>query len=799
MTSIPHLKAQPALGLALVLSLCWLAAIPAEASGRKARKLWEQARKAELAQRYEQALDLYEQALVEDPGDPRYQLAVHRARFVTGQVLVQRGRQLRQEGQLEEAAAAFQRALEVDPASSVAAQERQRTMEMIEERNRLGPDADSASLAETPLERVRGERDKRIAALKPPPELQPISTQPINLTIPNQDSKVVFETIGKLAGINPIFDPEYRDKKVSIDLQNATLYEALDYASLLAKAFWKPLSHNAIFITNDDTNKRRDYDEEVVKTFYLTNVATPQELQEVATAIRGLTDIRRLFAVNSLNALIVRGPADKMALAEKVIADIDKARPEVIIDVLVLETSKTAAREFGITPVSGGNSGINLPVSFTGEGVGAGDSGVPLSQLGNLSSRDWSTVLPGGVIRALMTRGDTRLLQSPRVRAADNFQATLNIGSRVPVATGSFQPGIGGVGVNPLVNTQFNYVEVGVNLSLTPKIHNDREVSLHIEVEVSNVSGEVDIGGIKQPTFGQRKVAHDIRIQEGETSVMGGLLDQQLRLTKSGVPLLGDIPILGHLFSSQRTETTENEILIVLIPHIVRLPEIKMANLKSVASGTDQTFRVRYEENGNGKPALPPVGESQQPETPGTQIAETPGLVPAPLPLPGQTQPEPERPADVPPAQAPATPEQPPAIQPALSFDPVSPQVVAGQQVSVNVVISNVNQLFGVPLRIGWDPKILRLVEITRGPFLQGAEQDLIFSRNIRNEVGQAAVNISRFPGTGGMDGGGVLVTLQFEGVETGSSNIRVTPTGARDATTQPVPLGPAQTVVNVQ
>jgi hypothetical protein len=134
-----------------------------------------------------------------------------------------------------------------------------------------------------------------------------------------------------------------------------------------------------------------------------------------------------------------------------------------------------------------------------------------------------------------------------------------------------------------------------------------------------------------------------------------------------------------------------------------------------------------------------------------------------------------------------------------LSFAPANPQAGVGQQVSVDVVISNVNQLFGVPLRIGWDPKILKLVEISRGPFLQGEEQDLIFSRNIRNEVGQAAVNISRFPGTGGVDGGGALVTLLFEGVASGSSNVRVTPTGARDATTQSVQLGAAQTVLTIQ
>jgi general secretion pathway protein D len=371
----------------------------------------------------------------------------------------------------------------------------------------------------------------------------------------------------------------------------------------------------------------------------------------------------------------------------------------------------------------------------------------------------------------------------------------------VPVATGSFQPGIGGVGVNPLVNTQFNYIDVGVNVTMTPKIHNNREVSIHIEIDVSNVSGEVDIGGISQPVFGQRKIAHDIRVQEGEASVLGGLLDQQMFQTKSGLPLLGDIPILGRLFSANRTETRENEILIVLVPHIVRLPDIKLANLKSVASGTDQIFRIRYEQEGNGKAALPPAAvdtpQLAAGPSPAAPPAEQPVITPEPPGVLDTPAAPPETPAPVTPA--PATPETPAGSPATLSIEPASPQITAGQQISMTVQINNVTQLFGVPLRIGWDPKILRLVEITRGTFLQGAEQDLIFSRNIRNEVGQAAVNISRFPGTGGMDGGGSLVTLQFEGIAAGSSNVRVTPTGARNATTQPLPLGPAQAVVNVQ
>ena len=818
LTASVHGASRLAGAVASGLVLALLLTAPAEAGGRKAKKFYNQGRRAELVKDYDKALELYEQAVAENPVDQRYDLAARRLRFVAGQAHVDRGHRLRRQGQLEEALTEFQRAWEIDPASSVAAQEGKRTLEMIERRERLkgDPEADEETIGVGPLERERRAREAKVARLKGLPELRPISTQPINLTIPKQESKVVFETICKLAGINVLFDPDYDEKEVSVEIQNATLEDALDYVSLLSKSFWKTISPNAVFVTNDNTNKRREYQEEVVRTFYLTNAATPQEIQEVATAIRGLTDIRRIFPVNSMNALIVRGPADKIALAEKVINDIDKPRPEVIIDVLVLETSRTRNRELGITPVSGGANGLSFPVSFTGGAVSGeegGGGGVALSDLGKLSTRDWSTVLPGAQLTALMTRSDTRLLQSPRLRAADGFQASLRIGDRIPIATGSFS-GAGGIvgGISPLVNTQFTYTDVGVNVDLTPKIHNDSEVSMHIEIEISNVRDFVDIGGISQPVIGQRKVTHDIRIREGEASILGGLMQSQTFITKSGVPFLGSIPLIGRFFSSKDVQLSENEILVVLVPRIVRLPEINAVNLQVVASGVEQVYRVRYERESNDVPALPEVGAHApgRQGTESTEVAEAKPPAPSPalpLGLPGfpraPASTEPEEPeeveaAEAEPAATPAAAEGSSA-GPSFRFAPAAPVVAVGEQLEIGVSVTNVKQLFGIPLRFGYNPKLLRLVDIQRGTFLQGDGQDLIFSKNIRHKVGLAAVNMSRFPGTGGVDGGGLLVKLVFEGVASGRSDVKVTPTGARDAESKPLKIAPGRVSVRVR
>lgn len=794
----------------LVLILCLLMAAPSlPASSRKARQLYEQGRRAEVQKDYDGALQLYEQAEVEDPGDNRYELAVRRMRFVAAQAHVDTGRRLRDdEGLLDEALAHFQRAIEIDPSLTVAAQQYRRTLEMIEKRRggpQSGNEADPDSSA---LELDRESRRELVEAMRPPAVLRPLSTQPIDIMM-SQQLKVVYETIGKLAGVNVLFDPDFADKRVDISIQDATLTEALDYTALITQTYWKPITDNAIFVTNDTTAKRRDFEEKIVKTIYLNNVATPQELQEIVTAIRGLTDIRRMFPVTSMNALVVRGSRSELALVDKLVNDIDKARPEVVIDVLVLEVSRSRSRELGISPTAGGTPGLSVPVLFTGGAAPAdGDEDtpaatIPLSRIGNVGTSDWVTTLPGAQLTALFSSSDSNLLQSPRIRATDNQQASLRIGERIPIATGSFQPGIGGVGANALVNTQFNFEEVGVNIDILPKVHNDREISMHLSVEVSNVRDFQNLGGIEQPIISQKTIEHDIRLEEGEASILGGLNQENVFTTKSGIPFLGEIPILGRLFSVKKVDTAQNEILIVIIPHIVRLPTIDESNLLEIASGTEQVFQVGFREQSNGESALPAPGS---PILPGE-----PTVTPTAPATPTPAAPRPDAPATpgAPQATTPTTPAEQPAEQPAatapaaaarLLFEPGQVAVGAGEEITVGVLADGVTDLFGSPLRIAFDPAVVNIVEITRGDFLAGPERtDLIFSRNIRNQVGQAAVNISRFPGTGGATGRGELIQIRLRGVASGQTQLSVSPTGARSADGNPLNLQAASLQLAVQ
>ena len=486
--------------IATLFALCAPLA-PLQARTKKGDKLLAQGKAREIRKDWDAALEFYEQAMSEDPSEASYQLATNRVRFQAAQAHIDRGLTIRSQGRLSEALIEFQRGYAINPGSAAAEQEIRRTQQMIEREKKSGEQLTSEERALTPSQLAKKRGEERIGNMLPVPELKALNTTPITIKMSNQPARVLFETVGKVAGINILFDPEYTaGKNQSIELSNATLEEALDYVAVLTKSFWKPLSANTIFITNDNTTKRRDYEEQVMKVFYLTNVNTPQELQEIVTAVRSVADIQRLFVYTAQNAIIARGEADRIALAEKIIADLDKPKSEVVVDVIVLQTSTALTRKLAATMAAGG---INVPIAYNprqyiragilgatgsdGKAAATTTPAIPLSNIGKWATSDYAVILPDGLLQAVLNDRGTRVLQSPQLRSLDNQKATLKIGDRQPTATGSFQPGIGGVGINPLVNTQFTFIDVGVNVDITPRVHDNNEVSMHVELEISSV------------------------------------------------------------------------------------------------------------------------------------------------------------------------------------------------------------------------------------------------------------------------------------------------------------------------
>jgi general secretion pathway protein D len=757
-----------------------------EARTRKGDKAMKLGAQAEGRKEYDTALEYYQQALNEDPSDATYQLATRRVRFASGQAHVDAGNKLLKADEMEKALAEFQRAFAVDPGSMIALQNMQQTKELLEQKQKGLVPAGERPL--TSAEKSQKESLAMIESLQSVPELKPVTNTISLLKMNNQPPKVLYETVGKLAGINVLFDPQIQPgKNANLDLNNVTLQEALDYIALLTKTFWKPVSNNAIFVTEDNVTKRRDYEDEVVKVFYLKNPTSTQEFSEIVTAVRSVTDVRRMFQFNAENAIVVRDTVDKVALVEKLLHDLDKPKAEVVVDVIVMDVASDISHNIGAGLVSNGTNGLSIPLGFTprnpittttssgasGSGGTGGTStpstgtgtttgtttstAISLSQLGHIGTGDFSTTLPGAMLQAVMSDSRTKVEQSPQVRVSDGQKVTLKIGEKYPYATGSFQPGVGTVGVSPLVSTQFQFVDTGVNVELTPHVHGTDEVTLHVSVDISNVANTINLGGLSQPVIAQKKNEADIRLRDGEVSLLGGLMSSQDTSVVAGIPGLVNIPVLGkYLFGNTTKDKQKEELMIALIPHIVRKPDITGLDLKGIAAGTDQTVKLNY---------APRVEEAQ----------------PAP------------------PAPGPAVTPVAPGGTAAIVFSPARVQAQLSSQVVLSLLAQNLTDVASVPVKVRWDPKVLRLEMIAPGAMLTEDGKIIAPSLDIRNDTGDASIDVNRVAGASGVSGTGALLQFTFTAVGKGTTNVTITQAGLKNSGQQPIAVAAPQVAVTVQ
>ncbi len=725
---------------------------------------YSQGKKAETLQDYDAAFAYYQKAVKANPYNASYKIKLGQVRFEAGQRHVKAGVELRKKGDLQGAAGEFERAQAIDPSSPVADQELRKTVEMIAEKNSA---ADAA--AEPPTD----PNERPLAAM--PPEIKPLSRAPINLKIPN-DAKVVFETIGKLAGLTVIFDPDFPARRISVELNNVTLEQALDIVSLESKAFWKPVTENIIFVIPDQPQKRRDYEEQVVKTFYVSNTVQPQDLTEILTGLRQLLDLKRVQQLNSQNAIIIRDTPDKLLLAEKIIRDIDKANPQGVAQVQVLEARTDRLRDLGILP--GQTATIAINPNTTTSGTSGSTNNINLNTLRHLNATDYVVTLPSLTANAVLTDTNTRIIQNPEVRSLDGQTAKLRIGDRIPVATGSFSSGLGLAGgttggISPLVNTQFTYLDVGVNIDLTPRVHPNRDVSLKLKVEVSAHTSDVSIGGITQPVISQRVIEHDIRLKEGEVSILGGLVQRSDSKTLEGWPGLARLPLLRYLFSHDRANHQEDEVLIVLTPRIVRIPEWTKANLRPMYSGSETNVQVKRESEIRAPSAAPPTS----------------------APPPTNQNPAPSAPA-----AAAATSNAAQGTQGAkIRFEPQTLSLKVGQTATVGVVVENVNDLFSIPLLLQYNPAVISVEEVQHGGFLSGGTQEIAIVQQVFKEKGQAIISATRQPNTPGVSGSGTLIGIVVKALGPGSSNLSIVQVNAKDSQQRLIPLTSSEATLQVQ
>jgi general secretion pathway protein D len=571
---------------------------------------YHEGRKAEDRRDYDSAVIFFGKALQEQPGNSLYQLHEREARQHASAFHFEQGRRLLAEKRPNEAAAEFQKAVGVDPSNQAAGQELARVLAA-----EAAAKAEREKALQQALKQPEEVETPRVAKLKPFPQ-EPLAH--FRLTA---DSRKVFETLAKLADLNVAFSHDFQPKPLSLDLTNVRLEDALHIAALSANVFWKVVTPNTILIIPDSPTNRREYEEEVLRIFHLGNPLAPADRTAISTALKQVLGLQKVIDNPESNSIIIRDTPERVAAAEELIHSLDLAKGEVLVEVTILEAAVDRVRNLGLAPLSPQPPNIAAlvftpPATTTSSGVTTTTANVGLP-ITSSSSGSLQVVLPNVVAQALLSDARSRVMQNPQVRATDGQTAKLKIGSRIPYATGSFLPSFGGTvstgttsspSTGLLASTQFQYQDIGVSLDITPHITATGEIGLHAVIEISSEAGTSVIGGLSEPIFGQRKVEQDIRLQEGESSVLGGLIEHDLSNTISGLPFLADIPGFRYLFSTEDREQMETEVLIMLTPHIVRLPEIREA-----ATNTP----VANEPGGPGiRPFNVPEGVPNQPPQP---------------------------------------------------------------------------------------------------------------------------------------------------------------------------------------
>jgi general secretion pathway protein D len=811
------------LWVALFAVLALFAFSGAPLRAESAGSMFKHGEEAEAREDYDTAFDLYQKALAKAPNDLTYKTALYRVRVSDSGMHMAKGRKLLAAGDEQGALVEFLHAGEIDPSNEAAQQEIARVRKSHGELP-LQVDTSVAESADT---------QRELDSIGSPVELKPLSNEPLTLHY-SEDAKVVYQAIGKAAGINVLFDPDYTSKRITVDLSNSSLLDALRIVGTMSNTFWRPVTENTIFVAQNTRQKRTDLDENAVETFYLTNAWQQNDLTDVQTAIRNVLTGIKIYGVPSQNAIVIRGTPDELLLAQKLINDLDKPRSEVVVDIAILEVSKNWEKTLGIewpstfglalqAPNSSTSSSSTTTTTTTSSSTSTSPS---LYDLAHLKATDFAVTIGSATANLLLTDSGTRLLQSPRIRATDAQKATMKIGERIPVATGSYGGGglggvsaVGGLGIG--VQTQFQYQDVGVNIEMTPTVHYDHDVTLKIKIEVTADASSVTISGVTEPIISQRVVDQVIRLREGEASILGGIQEHQDQTSWTGIPGLSSIPILRYLFGSKDHTITDDELVFLVVPHIVRSQSLDQVNLRTVDTGAGTTVELRHvstaaPDGSTPTPAPAPVvhppaearptigvvpGQSAMAAAPAAlaQLSNSADVIGQtataavgnPLSAPPIVAPTPPGPMGTgQPNTAPpnaAQPPRPPVPGPSsvnLMFSPPPGPVAAGATFQVPVVLTGGKDIASVPMQVQYDPAKLSLVNVTPGDLL-GRDNQAVALVHRDDGPGNITINAARPPGVAGISGAGVVCVLSFQAKAAGESAISLSRAAAINSAQQ--------------
>lgn len=538
-------------------------------------------RRAEEAVRLENwdaAVYHYLEALAKDPDDLRLRMSLQRARQRAGESHFRKGLAFLEVGDVQRGVTELQLAVQLDPTHQYAELELEKARKQLEILSQEG--------GATKLEQMK----KAASEMKvKPPILNPASDEPISLSFPNQTNvKDIYKAIGQAYGINILFDSKLKDNKITIELKDVTARQALETVMQAATHFYKVLDDKSVMIVEDTPQNRRDYEDLVVKTFFLSN----GDVKDVNNMLRALIDARRLAVNERLNSIVIRDTADKVAIAERLISANDKAKAEVLVDVELIQLDSGAAQKLGVAIAAPTSDGYPITLDPTKLSGSATNFRIPLDKLGDITRSMWGITMPSVTLQLVKSSGEAETLAQPQLRITEGEKGNLVIGDRVPIPTTTFNT-TQTAGGNIVPITAFQYQDVGIKIDLEPRVHHNNEVTMKLKVEVSELGDKVDVGGGNmQPKIGTRSIDSVIRLKDGETSMLAGLLKYRKSNAKSGVPFLSDLPIVGALFRGNTSDLTQTELVLTITPHIIRNPNITEEDLAPVWVGTENRITV---------------------------------------------------------------------------------------------------------------------------------------------------------------------------------------------------------------
>jgi general secretion pathway protein D len=797
-----------------------LALVVAVFTGCAAQKAFKNGQRDAQRQNYDRAILAFSKAVALDPGNARYSVALARAKVNSSHQHFQRGKRLLAAEQLEEAIAEFQQVVLLDPGHQYAANELRRAVEAMAQRDALPSE----------LEQIKERaRQKDLG----PPRLDPKTNIPILLNFSDVQVGKIYEAIGKAAGINFIFDDKTDlDKPMSVDIGNVTLEQALDILMLQTKNFYKVIDEYTLLIAPDTRQKRQEYEDQVIRTFFLSNGDTKQ----VVTLLRSLLQARQIAENPDLNSITIKDAPDKVAIADRIIMANDKSKGEVLIDVELLEINRSLMRNAGIDI-----SSKSLSLSFRG-------TSLPLNQLDSLKQTgNWTIgVIPSVILDFMRTDGDTRVIAKPQLRVSEGEQAEILIGDRVPIPTTSFNTSQT-VGGNIVPLTSFTYQNVGITVQIEPRVHHNKEVTLKVQVEISQLGAPVEsAGGGRQPTIGTRQIQTVIRLRDGETNMLAGLIQKEDTNARSGVAGLSDIPGLRSVFGKTALSKRETDIIMTLTPRIIRIPDITEEDLATLWVGTEENMRLRGPARnalnqspfaptdddassllgpGSQPPVVPPVparrGGSLNRITPSEEVereraedaagasaeaeprrtSEGTGGAPVAPPPGRRGRSSSDEPSDV--VDEPDEPEEPsdPLSGPAVvRLVPSRTTYTVGETVVVNVFMENANNVGSVPFHMRYNPLVLQFIPpAVEGTLLKADGTNTVFLAPDTGGGGEIVVGLSRLGGGNGASGSGSLATFQFLAVAEGDAGFAFTGASVKDPQARNLPASFSVVSVRVE